>query len=112
MLRVLSLISLFPQFAEQHRIAMLDGITPEELSEKREKTPGCVLIENMLFPLSSLFSQFAAIQKLAPYAADIPVAISNSQPTRCGHTLTRCPLPGLASGFAPSTPIKSQRPKP
>ena len=110
MLRVLSLISLFPQFAEQHRIAMLDGITPEELSEKREKTPGCVLIENMLFPLSSLFSQFAAIQKLAPYAADIPVAISNSQPTRCGHTLRGVHCRGLASGLRPLRTLQRQKP--
>ena len=40
------------------------------------------------------------------------VAKGEGQPTRCGHTLTRCPLPGLASGSAPSTPIKTQRPKP
>ena len=39
-------------------------------------------------------------------------AKGEGQPTRCGHTLTRCPLPGLASGSAPSTPIKTQRPKP
>ncbi len=87
MLRVLSLISLFLQFAEQHRSVMLDGSIRGELSERREKTPGRILMEDMLFPLSSPFSQFAAIQKSAPYAAGIPVAISNSQPTRCGHTL-------------------------
>ena len=78
MLRILSLISLFLQFVEQHRIAMLDGITSGESSEKREKTPGRALMENMLFPLSSLFPQFAVIQKSAPYTADIPGAISNS----------------------------------
>lgn len=37
-----------------------------------------------------------------------PVAISGSQPTRCGHTLTRCPLPGLAGAFRPSTPEKAK----
>ncbi len=40
------------------------------------------------------------------------VAKGEGQPTRCGHTLTRCPLPGLASGCAPSNPAKTERPKP
>ena len=42
----------------------------------------------------------------------LSVVKGEGQPTRCGHTLTRCPLPGLASGYAPSTPIKAQRQKP
>ena len=61
-----------------------------------------------LFSLLSLFSYFAAVERCVPtYGVK-----GEGQPTRCGHTLTRCPLPGLASGFAPSTPIKAQRQKP
>ncbi len=61
-----------------------------------------------LFSLLSLFSYFAGVERCVPtYGVK-----GEGQPTRCGHTLTRCPLPGLASGFAPSTPIKTQRPKP
>ena len=60
------------------------------------------------FSLLSLFSYFAAVERCVPtYGVK-----GEGQPTRCGHTLTRCPLPGLASGSAPSTPIKTQRPKP
>ena len=39
-------------------------------------------------------------------------AISKSQPTGCGHTLLRCPLPGWRVAAAPSTPAKAKRPKP
>ncbi len=61
-----------------------------------------------LFSLLSLFSYFAAVERCVPtYGVK-----GEGQPTRCGHTLTRCPLPGLAGGFAPSTPFKAQRPKP
>ena len=60
-----------------------------------------------IFSLLSLFSYFAAVELCAlTYGVK-----SEGQPTRCGHTLTRCPLPGLAGGFAPSTPIKTQRQK-
>ena len=41
-----------------------------------------------------------------------PGAISKSQPTGCGHTLPRCPLPGWRVAAAPSTPAKAKRPKP
>lgn len=58
--------------------------------------------------LFSLFSYFAAVERCVPtYGVK-----GEGQPIRCGHTLTRCPLPGLAGGFAPSTPIKVQRQKP
>ena len=61
-----------------------------------------------LFSLLSFFSYFAAVESCVPtYGVK-----GEGQPTRCGHTLTRCPLPGLAGGFAPSTPIKAQRQKP
>ena len=61
-----------------------------------------------LFSLLSLFSYFAAVERcVLTYGVK-----GEGQPTRCGHTLTRCPLPGLAGGFAPSTPFKAQRPKP
>ena len=39
--------------------------------------------------------------QMAPVNGVIP----ESQPTRCGHTLARCPLPGLARGAAPSNPF-------
>ena len=66
-----------------------------------------------LFSLISLFSYFAFFAKGYP----LPVKAAylkyggrpQSQPTRCGHTLTRCPLPGLAGACRPSTPHKSQR---
>ena len=58
-----------------------------------------------LFSLLSLFSYFAAVERCVPtYGVK-----GEGQPTRCGHTLTRCPLPGLASGCAPSTPSKAER---
>ena len=37
--------------------------------------------------------------------APVNGVIPESQPTRCGHTLARCPLPGLARGVAPSNPF-------
>ena len=57
-----------------------------------------------LFSLISLFSYFAFFAKGYP----LPVKAAylkyggrpQSQPTRCGHTLTRCPLPGLGGGGA------------
>ena len=66
-----------------------------------------------LFSLISLFSYFAFFAKGYP----LPVKAAylkyggrpQSQPTRCGHTLARCPLPGLAGACRPSTPHKSQR---
>ena len=61
-----------------------------------------------LFSLLSLFSYFAAIELRVPtYGVK-----GEGQPTRCGHTLTRCPLPGLASACRPSNPAKAERPKP
>lgn len=62
----------------------------------------------MLSSLLSLFSYFVSVEQcVLTYGVT-----GKGQPTRCGHTLTRCPLPGLASGSAPSTPIKAQRPRP
>ena len=52
----------------------------------------------------SLFAQHDIIR--------LSVAKGEGQPTRCGHTLTRCPLPGLASACRPSNPAKAERPKP
>ncbi len=61
-----------------------------------------------LFSLLSLFSYFAAVEQCAlAYGVN-----GEGQPTRCGHTLTRCPLPGLASACRPSNPAKAERPKP
>lgn len=59
-----------------------------------------------LFPL---FSHFAAVQKTAQYAAHIFGAISNSQPTRCGHTLRGVPCRGWRVRSAPR-PLKRQKP--
>lgn len=54
-----------------------------------------------LFSLLSLFSYFAAVVRCVPtYGVK-----GEGQPTRCGHTLTRCPLPGLAGGRAPLDPL-------
>lgn len=61
-----------------------------------------------LFSLLSLFSYFAAVEQ---YALTYGVN-GEGQPTRCGHTLTRCPLPGLARACRPSNPAKAERPKP
>ena len=58
-----------------------------------------------LVSLLSLFSYFAAVELCVPtYGVK-----GEGQPTRCGHTLTRYPLPGLAGACRPSTPHKSQR---
>lgn len=61
-----------------------------------------------LFSLLALFSYFAAVERCVPAY----VVKGEGQPTRCGHTLTRCPLPGLASACRPSNPAKTERPKP
>ena len=37
--------------------------------------------------------------------------MAQSQPTRCGHALTRCPLPGLARACRPSNPARDKKPK-
>ena len=66
-----------------------------------------------LFSLLSLFSYFAAVERCVPtYGVK-----GEGQPTRCGHTLTRCPLPGLArgsttTGSPPSNPPKIKRQNP
>lgn len=60
------------------------------------------------FSLLSLFSYFAAAELCGPtYGVN-----GEGQPTRCGHTLTRCPLPGLARACRPSNPAKTERAKP
>lgn len=41
-----------------------------------------------------------------------PVAIFDSQPTRCGHTLRGVHFRGLASACRPSNPAKAKRRKP
>lgn len=41
-----------------------------------------------------------------------PVAIFDSQPTRCGHTLRGVHFRGLASACRPSNPAKAKRHKP
>lgn len=44
--------------------------------------------------------------------AENPALILESQPTRCGHTLRGVPCRGLASGCAPSNPVKAEKQKP
>lgn len=62
----------------------------------------------MLSSLLSLFSYFASVEQCAlTYGVT-----GKGQPTRCGHTLTQCPLPGLASACRPSNPAKTERQKP
>lgn len=39
------------------------------------------------------------------------VAKGEGQPTRCGHTLTRCPLPGLGEWLRPFEPCKDRKAK-
>ena len=87
MLIVISLFPLFYHFAEQRRTALLPGNMSGEFSEKRENRFGESVGSHMLIPFISLFSQFATVQNPARYAVHIPGVISNSQPTRCGHTL-------------------------
>ena len=65
----------------------------------------------MVFSLFPLFSQFAAMQNLAGYAAHSCVVILESQPTRRGHTLRGVHFRGLAGAFRPSTPEKAERQK-
>ncbi len=65
----------------------------------------------MVFSLFPLFSQFAAMQREAEYAAHRRAVIEESQPTRCGHTLRGVHCRGLASGCAPSNPAKAERQK-
>ena len=110
MLRVLSLTSLFPQFAGQQRISMLSENTPCGFSGKREKKPGRVLVEKIFFQLSSLFSQFAILCGRAGYAAHGGAGILESQPTRCGHTLRGVHCRGLASGLRPLRTLQRQKP--
>lgn len=56
-----------------------------------------------LFPL---FSHFAVVQTPARFVAHLSGAISNGQPTRCGHRV----LPGLASGLRPLRTLQRQKP--
>ena len=47
-------------------------------------------------------------EKCSVQTAPANGVIPESQPTRCGHTLARCPLPGLARGVAPSNPFQAR----
>ena len=109
MMFVIPLFSLFTQSATPFKRVEQGGNTLCEISEKREQRPGVLLNEQRVTSLLSLFTQFASRRSKGPYSVRVSVAIFNSQPTRRGHTLTRYPLPGLASGFAPSTPSKAER---
>ena len=60
-----------------------------------------------LFALLSLFSLVRNPHSL-PVRSD---AKGHGQPTRCGHALTRRPLPGLARACRPSNLAKDKRPK-
>ena len=65
-----------------------------------------------VFPLFSLFPLFASIQYQAGHASNSHAVISNSQPTRCGHTLRGVHCRGLAGDVVPSTPAEAERQKP
>ena len=88
---------------------MLSENTPCGFSGKREKRPGRVLVGNMLFPLSSLFSQLAILCGQAGYAAHDGTGILESQPTRCGHTLRGVPCRGWRVA-APLRTLQRQKP--
>lgn len=62
-----------------------------------------------LFALFSLFSLFSPTCGRLGIAARID-AKGPGQPTRSGHTLTRCPLPGLARACRPSNLAKGRKP--
>ncbi len=109
MMFVIPLFSLFTQSATPFKRVVQGGNIACEISERREQRLGGLLKEQRVTSLLSLFTQFASRRSKGQHSVRVSAPISNSQPTRCGHTLTRCPLPGLASGFAPSTPSKAER---
>lgn len=63
-----------------------------------------------LISLSSLISLFSPEVCRLGESARIG-GMSQSQPTRCGHALTRCPLPGLARACRPSNLARDKRQK-
>ena len=80
--------------------------------EKNENNGEGRIVKGSLVSVISLYSfiSFLRILCIIMVLVPLPTVIKRqSQPTRCGHTLTRCPLPGLASGCAPSTPSKAER---
>ena len=114
---LISFLSFFSYFV------ILNGQTQKalcwlhEIDEKYEENP-CKLVENVsvfsLNSFSSLFVYHRAIylhrrsQRLLQAVFRLPglALISNSQPTRCGHTLRGVHCRGLAGAFRPSTPGK------
>ena len=110
MMPVISLNTLFTHYADNKTYAAFCGNGLCEISGKREKRQSPLHRQCRLIPLFSLFPQYASKARNRLHAVHPTVAKGHSQPTRCGHTLTRCPLPGLATGIAPSTPSKAERP--
>ena len=101
---VISFLSLFSFPFMPWKFCNKIPISAYEKNEKRAKSQER---NSRLFSVNSLYSFISFLRTLNDTMALVPqqpVAKWHSQPTRCGHTLTRCPLPGLASGCAPSTP--------
>ena len=83
--------------------------------EKNENNGEGRIVKGSLVSVISLYSFISFVHILRNAMGLVllaPVAKRQSQPTRCGHTLTRCPLPGLARACRPSNPAKAERPKP
>ncbi len=104
---VISLNTLFTPYADHKTYAAFCGNGLCEISGKREKRQSQLHRQCRLIPLFSLFPQYASKASNRLHAVHPTVAKWHSQPTRCGHTLTRCPLPGLAGDYSPR-PHKAQ----
>ena len=80
--------------------------------EKNENSGEGHIVRGSLFSVISLYSFISFVHILRNAMGLVllaPVAKRQSQPTRCGHTLTRCPLPGLARGLCPlRTPLQER----
>lgn len=112
MLTLLSFSSFFSSFAGQRERRHTAALSAHERNEKYEQT--CSRAKSIFSVISSdSFLSFSLFFRDAAYIPPFrPGAISNSQPTRCGHTLRGAPCRGLASGCAPSNPAKAERQTP
>ena len=123
MLPLISFLSFFSSFV------ILNGQTQRashwlhETIEKYEENPFKAVNNVSVFSLRSFFSLFVyhravylhrRSQRLlqAVFRLSSIAVISNSQPTRCGHTLRGVHCRGLAGDVVPSTPAEAERQKP
>ena len=86
--------------------------SPNGAYEKNENNGEGRIVKGSLVSVISLYSfiSFLRILHTIMVLVPLPTVIKRqSQPTRCGHTLTRCPLPGLARGLCPlRTPLQER----